>query len=110
MPNGFSSRRGRENVRGERDGHTGSVSMTFSGRFQEAAAPAMIFSWGARALYVGPALGLSAHRSAVGVLAVGVEHTFGVAVDPMAAEAGSRMCRTALIRPNTLHRLTDTQG
>jgi AraC-like DNA-binding protein len=84
--------------------------MTLSGRVQKATAPAMIFSWGARALYVGPALGLSAHRSAVGVLAVGVEHTFGVAVDPMAVSAGSRMCRTALIRPNTLHRLTGTHG
>ena len=67
-------------------------------------APLLVL-WGARALYVGPAFGLSAHRSAVAVLAMGLDAPFGVARDPRDPSAGYRACRTALIAPNTLHQL-----
>jgi AraC-like DNA-binding protein len=62
-------------------------------------------AWGARALYVGPALGLSAHRNAVAVLALGLAGPFEVARDPNHAEAGYRACHSALIPPDTLHHL-----
>lgn len=70
----------------------------------------MLVLWGARALYLGPALGLSAHRNAVAVLAVGLDAPFGVARDPSAPECGYRMCRSAVIPPNTLHHLQTTSG
>lgn len=86
--------------------------------FQEtatlAASQARLYSWGAtwgaRALYLGPALGLSPHRNAVAVLALGLDDTFGVANDPADPLAGYRRCRSALIPPNTLHHVTDTVG
>lgn len=62
-----------------------------------------MFSWGARALFLGPTLGLSPHRNAVAVLAVGVDAPFEVALDPERPEHGYRTCRTALIPANTLH-------
>ena len=37
---------------------------------------AQLYSWGARALFIGPALGLSPHRNAVAVVAVGLEAPF----------------------------------
>lgn len=64
---------------------------------------ARLFSWGARALFLGPAFGLSPHRNAVGVLALGVDAPFEVALDPERPEQGYRACRTALIPANTLH-------
>jgi AraC-like DNA-binding protein len=66
------------------------------------------YCWGARALYIGPALGLSPHKNAVAVLAVGVSAPFGIARDPADPAAGYRSCRTVLIPPNTLHHLADT--
>jgi AraC-like DNA-binding protein len=93
--------------------------------------PATLVLWGARALYVGSALGLGAHRNAVAVVAVGLDALFGVARDPGAvalatlttptAERGPggrdasrrdtvRWCRTALIPPCTLHRLHPGSG
>src|SRR4051794_19452536 len=45
-------------------------------------APPALFSWGARALYIGPALGLSAHRNAVAVLAVGLDAQFALSTAP----------------------------
>lgn len=86
--------------------------------FQEtatlAASQARLYSWGAtwgaRALYLGAALGLSPHRNAVAVLALGLDDTFAVANDPADPLAGYRRCRSALIPPNTLHHLTDTVG
>ena len=69
-----------------------------------------IYSWGARALYLGPALNLSAHRNAVALVALGLEGTFDVARDPTNLELGFRKCRSALIMPNTLHQLTGTNG
>ncbi len=61
--------------------------------------------WGASALYVGPALGLSPHRNAVAVIAFGIDAPFDVAIDPAHLLRGYRSCRTALIGPNTLHHL-----
>jgi AraC-like DNA-binding protein len=67
-------------------------------------------TWGARALYLGPALGLSPHRNAVAVLALGLDDAFAVANNPGDPLAGYRRCRSALIPPNTLHHVTDTVG
>ncbi len=71
---------------------------------------ARLYSWGARALFLGQALGLTPHRNAVGVLAIGLEAPFEVACDPADLLAGTRRCRTALIPPNTLHHLSATTG
>jgi AraC-like DNA-binding protein len=73
-------------------------------------APPALFSWGARALYIGPALGLSAHRNAVAVLAVGLDAQFALSTAPADPEAPLRPCRSALIPPSTLHRLVSTGG
>jgi AraC-like DNA-binding protein len=67
--------------------------------------PPKLFVWGARSLFIGQALGLSAHRNAVAVLCAGVDASFEVARDPKRPEAGYVACRTALIPPNTLHHL-----
>ncbi len=78
-----------------------------------AARPTLVL-WGARAVYVGPALGLGAHRGAVAVVAVGLDGPFGVARDPDAppdegdAAPAHRWCRTAVILPGTRHRLHAT--
>ncbi|CAN5178500.1 helix-turn-helix domain-containing protein [soil metagenome] len=66
--------------------------------------PKLLF-FGAQALYIGPSFGLSAHRNAVAVLCAGLGGSFGVANDPTRAAAGCVTCRTALIKPNSLHRL-----
>src|SRR5687768_7149853 len=53
------------------------MTIVADARFQEPAAAGAasmrLYSWGARALYLGPALGLSPHRNAVAVLAVGLD-------------------------------------
>jgi AraC-like DNA-binding protein len=69
-----------------------------------------VFGWGARALYLGRALNLSPHRNSVGVLAIGVDAAFELAVDPRRAAVGQVRCRTAVIPPNTLHHLTAPDG
>lgn len=69
-----------------------------------------LYSWGARALFLGESLRLSAHRNAVALLALGLDVPFSVAVDPSDPEAGYRSCRSALIPPNTLHHFKDTVG
>lgn len=66
---------------------------------------ARLWFWGSRALYVGPAFGLSAHRNAVAVLCVGLDARFGVARDPRRPEKGYEYCRSAFIPENTLHHL-----
>jgi AraC-like DNA-binding protein len=66
---------------------------------------ARLYFWGARALYLGPALGLTPHRNAVAVLCVGYLRNFEVAHDPENADTGYVACRAALIPPNTLHHL-----
>jgi AraC-like DNA-binding protein len=70
-----------------------------------AAAAPRIFFWGARALYLGPAVGLSAHRNAVAVLCAGLDEPFGLAIVPPDPPAGHVACRTALVPPGTRHHL-----
>lgn len=69
-----------------------------------------LYSWGARALFIGPSLDLAAHRNAVAVVAVGLDRQFLVANDPRRPERGGKLVRTALIPPDTLHKLISTQG
>ena len=40
---------------------------------------AQLYSWGARALFIGPAFGLSPHRNAVAVVAIGLQAPFELA-------------------------------
>ncbi len=76
------------------------------GDFQEAAAlRAQLFSWGSRALYVGPSLNLSPHRNAVAVLAIGLDGPFEVEQTPGEAESGWTRRVHLLIGPNELHHL-----
>lgn len=63
----------------------------------------MLVSWGARALYIGPGFGLSPHRNAVAVLAMGLDRPLEVANDPRDPGTGFYRCHTALIEPNQLH-------
>jgi len=63
----------------------------------------MLVSWGARALYVGPGFGLSPHRNAVAVLAMGLDGPLEVAEDARDPGTVLHRCRTALIEPNQLH-------
>lgn len=65
-----------------------------------------LYSWGARAMYVGFALNLSAHRNAVAVLAIGLDAPFDVATDALRPGRGTCTVRSMLIAPNTLHHLT----
>jgi AraC-like DNA-binding protein len=69
-----------------------------------------LFFWGARALYLGPAFGLSPHRNAVPVLCAGVHAAFEVARDPRRPRAGYAPHRTVLIPANTLHHLRAGAG
>ncbi len=81
--------------------------------FQDAAAAgpaARIFAWGARAVYIGPALNLSAHRNAVAVVALGLDDAFGVGDPPVATSGRYRRCRSVVIPPGTLHHFADTRG
>lgn len=71
--------------------------------------PSLLVLWPARALFVGPAFALSAHRNAVAVLAVGLDGPLRLARDPRRPQAGVREHRTVLIAPNALHRL-DADG
>jgi AraC-like DNA-binding protein len=71
---------------------------------------ARFYSWGARALFIGPSLNLAAHRNAVAVVAVGLDAKFAVAIDPKKPQLGAHSARTALIAPNTLHKLTSNRG
>ena len=63
----------------------------------------MLVSWGARALYVGQGFGLSPHRNAVAVLAMGLDGPIEVAEDARDPCTGFCRCRTAPIEPNQLH-------
>lgn len=72
-------------------------------RFHQA--PARISLRGARASYVGPGLGLSPHRNAVAVVAIGLDASFEVALS-VAGEIGSYQAREAvLIPPGVRHHL-----
>lgn len=87
-----------------------SASEALSRTGYAATAPPVLVLWGARALYLGPALGLSAHRNAVAVLAVGLDAPFGVARDPSNSDFGYRTCWSAVIPPNTTHHLQTAPG
>lgn len=93
-------------------GHAACMAEADDARFREPAEPEKfgmrLYSWNARALYLGPAFGLTPHRNAVAVLAVALGRQFGVAADPLDPSAGHRRCRSVLIPPNTLHHLVDT--
>jgi AraC-like DNA-binding protein len=65
-----------------------------------------LYSWGARALFIGPAFGLSPHRNAVAVVAVGLQAPFELSWNAH----DYRRCRSALIPPNTLQHLRETSG
>ncbi len=65
--------------------------------------PAMLVSWGIRAMYIGPGLQLAAHRNAVAVLALALTSPLRVALDARDPTKGFRVCRSALIEPNALH-------
>lgn len=67
---------------------------------------AQLYSWGARALFIGPAFGLSPHRNAVAVVAVGLQAPFDLAWN----KRDYRRCRSALIPPNTLQHFRETSG
>ena len=70
---------------------------------ESTSAPAMLVSWGARAVYIGPGLQLAAHRNAVAVLALALETPMRVALDVRDLQQGFRVCRSVLIEPNQLH-------
>ncbi len=65
----------------------------------------LLVSWNARALYVGPAFNLAAHRNAVAVLVIALGGALGVARDAAKPDLGFVSCKTALIEPNQLHLL-----
>jgi AraC-like DNA-binding protein len=67
---------------------------------------AQLYSWGARALFIGPAFGLSPHRNAVAVVAVGLQAPFELSWN----ERDYRRCRSTLIPPNTLQHFRQTSG
>jgi AraC-like DNA-binding protein len=66
---------------------------------------ARLYVWGARTLYLGPALNLSPHRNAVAVLCAGLGGDFRVRTPAPERSPDYVMCRTALIPANTLHGL-----
>jgi AraC-like DNA-binding protein len=65
--------------------------------------PAMLVSWGVRAVYIGPGFQLPAHRNAVAVLALAMKSPMRVAVDARDPAKGFRSCHSVLIEPNQLH-------
>ena|SRR5215831_5983914 len=70
------------------------------------------FAFGARCLFIGPSFGLSPHRNAVAVLALGIDAPFQLTENPDddASAWRYRTCRSALIPPNTLHHLASPSG
>ncbi|MFB9263309.1 helix-turn-helix domain-containing protein [Bradyrhizobium erythrophlei] len=74
------------------------------------ASQAKLIGWGARVLYLGPAFGLTPHRNATAVLAIGLDHSFDVADDPEREDGVFRSARSVLIPPNTLHHLRISRG
>jgi AraC-like DNA-binding protein len=71
---------------------------------------AKLLGWGARVLYLGPAFGLTPHRNATAVLAVGLDAELEVADDPTNPAADYRSVRSVLIPPNSLHHLRIGRG
>jgi AraC-like DNA-binding protein len=75
-----------------------------------AMAAAKLIGWGARVLYLGPAFGLTPHRNATAVLAVGLDAGLEVADDPAAHASNYSPARSVLILPNSLHHLRIARG
>jgi hypothetical protein len=73
-------------------------------------AAAKLIGWGARVLYLGPAFGLTPHRNATAVLAVGLDAPLEVADDPAEPMTNYRATRSVLILPNSLHHLHIERG
>jgi AraC-like DNA-binding protein len=71
---------------------------------------AKLLGWGARVLYLGPAFGLTPHRNATAVLAVGLDAALEVADDPTDPSTDYRSTRSVLIMPNSLHHLRIERG
>lgn len=74
------------------------------------AANAKLIGWGARVLYLGPALGLTPHRNATAVLAVALDGELEVADDPSDTNRAYRRARSVLVPPNTQHHLRIAGG
>ena len=70
---------------------------------------AKLIGWGARVLYLGPAFGLTPHRNATAVLAVGLDGALEVADDPV-NPTDYRSVRSVLIPPSSLHHLRIGRG
>lgn len=66
---------------------------------------ARILSSGVRALYLGPAFDLAAHRTSVAVLCCDVSGSMEVARDPLQPEGDWVACRTLFVPAGTLHRV-----
>ncbi|MGY2905893.1 AraC-like DNA-binding protein [Bradyrhizobium sp. URHC0002] len=73
-------------------------------------AAAKLIGWGGRALYLGPAFGLTPHRNATAVLAVGLDDQLEVADEPADRTTHYRAARSVLILPNSLHHLRIERG
>ncbi|MGH6712522.1 MAG: helix-turn-helix domain-containing protein [Bradyrhizobium sp.] len=71
---------------------------------------AKLLGWGARVLYLGPAFGLTPHRNATAVLAMGLDAALEVADDPADPATAYRSARSVLIMPDTLHHLRIARG
>src|SRR3954466_1466663 len=71
---------------------------------------AKLIGWGGRVLYLGPAFGLTPHRNATAVLAVGLDEALEVADDPTDHATDYRSARSVLIMPNSLHHLRSARG
>src|SRR5829696_8066808 len=76
----------------------------------DAMAAAKLIGWGGRVLYLGPAFGLTPHRHATAVLAVGLDDQLEVADDPADGATDYRAARSVLILPNSLHHLRIGRG
>ena len=76
----------------------------------DATAAAKLIGWGTRVLYLGPAFGLTPHRNATAVLAVGLDAPLEVADDPGDRTTDYRAARSVLILPNSLHHLRIERG
>jgi len=64
-----------------------------------------LLALGPRSLYIGPAFGLTAHTTAVSVLACGLDGSFRANAGDPIAEGTGRECRSAFIPAHTLHKL-----
>jgi AraC-like DNA-binding protein len=64
---------------------------------------ARIYAWGVRAMYVGPAFNVSAHRTGVAVFCCAIAGSIELVNQPHNLRARTIRCRTALIPAGTLH-------